>query len=179
MRITSSIAVSVVLAMGASLVSAAQGHRGGGAPGGGGNVSVHRPSAPAPEKTPIDEFERMPPEQQQKALAKLPPARRKKVEEQLAHLRSLPPEQRAMLRQTYSRLSELPPDRQQAVRKAFQKFGNQPGDRQQVIRSELKQLGELPADQRAARFTSPEFRKSYSRGEQQIIRDMSDLLPGR
>ncbi|HME06825.1 MAG TPA: DUF3106 domain-containing protein [Bryobacteraceae bacterium] len=175
MRVTHFIALAVIFGLLPGSASSAQGHRAGGGAG-----AIHRsPGAKEPENTPIDEFERMTPEQQQKALAKLPPERRKKVEQQLARLRSLPPEQRAMLRQTYSRLSELPPDRQQAVRKAFEKFGNQPAGRQQAIREELKQLGNLPPDERATRLKSPEFRQSFNHGEQQIIRDMAELLPGR
>jgi len=172
MRLTSSIALAMILGLVPPSASGAQVHRG---VGGG---AIHRAPAKEPE-TAIDEFERMPPDQQQKALAKLPADRRKKVEQQLAHLRSLPPEQRAMLRQTYGRLSELPPERRQAVRKSFEKFGNQPADRQQAIREELKQLGNLPADERAGRIKSQDFRKSFNHGEQQIIRDMADLLPDR
>jgi Protein of unknown function (DUF3106) len=173
----SSIALSLaLLGFGAGYASAGQARRSGGAVGKG---SISRPPEPEKEKTPIDEFERMTPEQQKQALEKLPPDRRKKVEAQLAHLRSLPPEQQAMLRQTYSRLSELPPDRQQAVRKAFQKFGNQPAARQQSIRDELKQLGELSTAQRNERFNSQDFRKSYSHSEQQMVRDMANLLPAR
>jgi Protein of unknown function (DUF3106) len=173
MRATLSIALAVILGCAAGIASAAQGHRAAG------GAVRHSPEPKEPEKTPIDEFERMTPEQQQKALDKLPPERRKKVEAQLAHLRSLPPEQRAMLRQTYNRLNELPPDRQQALRKAFQKFSNQPPGRQQAIREELRLLGDLSSEERLTRFKSPEFRAGFSRGEQQIVRDMADLLPVR
>lgn len=172
MRATSLIAVvTVILGVGPDFALGAQGHRGGGA--GSSRRSQEQ------DKTPVDEFERMTPEQQQKALAKLPPERRKKVEAQLAHLRSLPPEQRAALRQTYNRLSEFPPERQQELRNALQKFGRQPADRQQAIRQELKQLSGLGAEDREARMKSPEFRQSFNHNEQQIVRDMADLLPAR
>jgi hypothetical protein len=101
------------------------------------------------------------------------------VEEQLAHLRNLPPEQQAALRQTYNRLSEFPPERQQQLRKALQKFGNQPADRQRAMREELKQLSDRSSEERTSRFNSPEFRRAFNRGEQQIVRDMADLLPAR
>ena len=163
-------ALALILCGGPEFALGAQGHRGGGG-------SSRHPQEQ--EKTPVDEFERMSPEQQEKALAKLPPERRKKVEAQLAKLRSLPPEQRAALRQTYNRLSEFPPERQQQLRKALQKFGSQPADRQEAIRQELRQLSGLSAEDRAVRLKSPEFRSTFNHGEQQIVRDMADLLPAR
>ena len=175
MRISPIIAIALTLGLAPKSVLA-QGHRTGGG-GGMHRASPVGPPGKAPKKTPIDEFERMSPERQREALAKLPPDRRKKVENQLAQLRSLTPERQAILRETYSRLSELPADRREAVRKSFQKFGSQPADRQDAIRAELKQLGDLSPNERDAHFKSQGFRKEFNRGEQQIVRDMSELLP--
>ena|SRR5580704_10977189 len=163
-------ALALVLCGGPEFTYGAQGHHAGAG-------SNRRSQDQEQDKTPVDEFERMTPQEQQDALAKLPPERRKKVEAQLAHLRSLPPEQRAALRQTYNRLSEFPPERQQQIRKALQKFGSQPADRQEAIRQELKQLNGLAPEDRESRMKSPEFRRSFSHNEQQIVRDMTDLLP--
>jgi hypothetical protein len=171
-RATPFVALALTFGFTSGISLAAQGRHGGAASG-----SIHR--SQDVDKTPIDDFERMSPEQQQKALAKLPPERRKKVLEQLARLRNLPPEQRAALRQTYNRLSEFPVERQQQLRKSLQKFGSQPADRQQAMREELKQLSEQSPEERATRFNSPEFRHAFNRGEQQMVRDMTDLFPAR
>ena len=66
MRATLSIALAVILGCATGIASAAQGHRAAG------GAVRHSPEPKEPEKTPIDEFERMTPEQQQKALDKLP-----------------------------------------------------------------------------------------------------------
>lgn len=149
----------------------AQGKHGGGA----------HPPPPAHaepvEKTPIDDFERMSPEEQQKALDQLPPQQRKKVEERLKKFNQLPPEQRQALKNMYNRLNQLPPERQAKVREAINKFTEQPPARQQAIRDELRSMAALPKPERQARLSSPEFKSKFNGKEQQIVRHMSDLLP--
>jgi hypothetical protein len=145
-------------------------------------------SAPAPkpqkaekaektEKTPIDEFQTMSPQERQKALDRMPPAQRKKLEERLQKFNELPAEQQRTLKNMYNRLHELPPGRQDALRKSMNQFSEQPVERRNTMRQELKSIGELPGQDRAARLASPEFRSKFSHKEQDIIRNMSELLP--
>jgi Protein of unknown function (DUF3106) len=153
----------------------------------GGGMTRPNPPRPAPppknqkaekaEKTPIDEFQTMSPQERQKALDRMPPAQRKKFEERLQKFNELPPEQQRTLKNMYNRLHELPPGRQDAVRKSMNQFSEQPVERRQVMRQELKSIGELPEQDRAARLASPEFRSRFSHKEQDIIRNMSELLP--
>jgi len=138
----------------------------------------HPPTrGPGEARSPLEEFERMSPEEQQKALDKLPPDRRKKVEERLRKLRNLPPEQRSNLLEQYGRFQELPPERQEAVRAAWKQFASQPPKRRQAMRKELRRLADLPSEDRQMRLNSQQFRNSFDPGEQQIIRDMTDVLP--
>jgi Protein of unknown function (DUF3106) len=127
--------------------------------------------------TPIDEFERMSPEQQQQALARLPEAQRKRLEQRLRQFNLLPFEQRQMLRNLYSRLHQLPPRQQETVHKAIDRFSKQPGDSQQVLRDELRLLSALPEQDRVARVASQDFRQGLTRKELGILRDMLPLLP--
>ena len=143
------------------------------------------PKAPKPTKaaknvkTPIDEFMRMSPEEQQKALNRLPPEQRRRFQERLQRFNQLPAAQQQTLRNMYDRLNQLPPERQQAVRRSMNQFSREPQDRRQAMRQELKGLAPLPAEDRQARLASPEFREKFSEKEQGIIRDMSDVLPPR
>jgi len=152
----------------------AQPRRGGG---------MNRPKPPRPEKpqkaekTPIDEFQTMSPQERQRALDRMPPAQRKKLEERLQKFNELPAEQQRTLKNMYNRLNELPPGRQDAVRKSMNQFSEQPFERRNAMRQELKSIGELPEQDRAARLASPEFRSKFSPKEQDIVRDMSELLP--
>lgn len=136
-----------------------------------------RPAKPV--KTPIDEFERMPPEQQQRALDRLPPGQRQKLQQRIDTFNQLPPEQQQTLRNLYGRLHSLPPDRQNTVRSAINRFSEQPPERQQAMRAELRGLAAMPEPNRQARMTSREFKSQFSGKEQGILRDMSPLLaPG-
>jgi hypothetical protein len=130
-------------------------------------------------KTPIDEFERMSPEQQQKALNRLPPGQRQKLQEQLQRFNRLPPEQQQTLRNLYNRLHQLPPNQQESVRKAINRFSEQAPARQQAMRDELRSMAALPEQDRTARMASQEFRDSFSRKEQGIVKDMLPVLPNR
>ena len=132
---------------------------------------------PPAARTPIDEFERMPPEQQHRALNRLPPGQRQKLQERLQRFHQLPSAQQATLRNLYNRLHQLPASQQESVRKAIQRFSGQSPDRQQAMRDELRSLA-MPQEQaRRQRIASPEFRQSFSRREQGIVRDMIPLLP--
>ena len=131
------------------------------------------------QKTPIEEFETLSPDEQQKALNRLPPAQRQKLQERLQRFNALPPEQQQALKTLYNRLHQLPPQRQEAVRKAINKFAQAPADRQQAMRDELRSVAALQPENRQAHLNSPEFRSRFSKKEQDILHDMSALLPGR
>src|SRR5438067_2310518 len=96
--------------------------------------------APQAGPTPIDEFQRMSPQERQKALTKLPPDRAEKLRKQLKEYSQLTPEQQATAKEQLEIFRHLPPERQQAMRKAFHKFSQQPTDRQDAIRQELNQM---------------------------------------
>ena len=131
------------------------------------------------DKTPIEEFETLSPEEQQKALNRLSPSEREKLQERLKRFNALPPEQQQALKTLYNRLHQLPSDRQDAVRGAINKFSEQQPARQEAIRQELRDMAVLTAAERRARLASPEFRAQFNKKEQEILRDMSPLLPDR
>ena len=162
------------LALIATPPATAQGRRAGGA---------HRPPArseePKPEETPIDEFQKMSPEQREKSLAKLPPDRAAKIRKQLDVLDKMTPEQRAAVREQLALFRQLPPEKQQALRKAFDTFSKEPADRQQAMRAELNQLRAMPQGDRQARIASPEVKSRFNKREQKILAEMSSLLPER
>jgi phage-related protein len=132
-----------------------------------------------PAQTPIDQFMRMSPAEQQKALNRLPPEKRRRLEERLEKFNQLPAGQQQTLRNMYDRLQQLPRERQQAVRKSLNQFSQQPPERRQAMRQELRSMAPLDAQDREGRMASPEFRERFSEKEQRIVRDMSGLLPAR
>jgi hypothetical protein len=173
------LALAAIVSMGLGPYALAGGQKAEGHP-----PAVHSPgrteahSAPdSGSNTPIDEFDRLSPEEQQQKLARLPADQRRRLEERLRQFNRLPFEQRQMLRNLYSRLHQLAPGQQATVHKAIDRFSKQPAESQQAIRDELRLLSALPEQERAARVTSRDFRQGLTRKEQGIVRDMMPLLP--
>jgi len=127
--------------------------------------------------TPIDKFMQMSPEERRKALNRLPPEQRKRLQERLQKFNNLPPERQEELKNLYNRLNQLPAERQQAVRRSLNQFARQPADRKQAIRRELRSMSSLSSEEREARMASQEFQGDFSDKEQKIVRGMSELLP--
>ena len=111
------------------------------------------PRPPALPTRVLQRLAEMTPEQRQKALARLPPERRERVEQQLNRLDQLPPEQRARVLERYDIFQGLP------------------RDRQGVVRGELQALRKMPLRQRRARLNSPEFQQTFSPEEQRLLRE--------
>src|ERR1700722_4980661 len=78
--------------------------------------------APAPPANTIDRWNRMSPEERERELAKLPPARARLIRQRIAAYNHMRPEEREALRERYETFSQLPPDRQQIVRERLREF---------------------------------------------------------
>lgn len=114
------------------------------------------PGGRGPQVNPAKELERflgMPPEDREKALAKLPPQQRARMEQQIQHFENLPPAQRE------NQLRRL---------EAFQ---NLPQARRPVVRQEIEDLRALPRAVRIDRLSGEEFKQSFSPEEQKYIRE--------
>lgn len=144
------------------------------------NLAAQRPKDAAPrkkgERTAVDRFNRMSPEERQKALAKLPPERRKRIEDRLNRYNSLTPDQRRELRYRYQAFNQLPPDKQNQARRLFRQFGELAPERQAPLRQEFESLRSMPDAERRARMNSDEFRNKYDGHEQKLLGDLSGLL---
>ena len=125
----------------------------------------------------LDRLENMRPEQRQRLLENLPPARRKRLEQRLAAYEALPPAERERLRRQYDTFRSLTPEQKQAARRLFRRFTELPPARRQVLRQEGLRLGRMPWKQRQARMSSPDFQSRYSPEERQILRAIAAITP--
>ena len=134
-----------------------------------------------PGDTAIDRWNQMPPEQREKALQQLPPARQQAVRERIQqfnrHFGNMAPQQQMRLRNMYEHFSKLPPDRQNLVRRELRQLQNIPDARRKVVGQELEVLRRMPDPDRRSRMNGEEFRNRYSPGEQQMLADLSESLP--
>jgi hypothetical protein len=100
----------------------------------------------------VERFAQMSPEQREKALARLPPARRQQIEQRLQAYEKLSPQQKQRLQERLEAFQSLPPNRRVAVRQ------------------ELQYLRSLPPAQRRARLRGPAIEQNFSPEEQQLLR---------
>jgi hypothetical protein len=140
-------------------------------------------SAPAQQErenarpvNPIDRWNQMSPEQRERELAKLPPARQRAIRQQLRRYNQMPPEERQKLRERYQTFAQLPPAQQQIVRQRLREFRQLPPQRQPVVHRQVEQLRRMTEAQRQENMNSEEFQGRFSPQEQQIIRDLTEYL---
>lgn len=126
---------------------------------------------------PVNRFMNMTPEQREKALSKLPPQRRENIQKRLNELEKLPPEARTRLMNAAEMLRAMPPERQQMVRQALRRFQQMPEERHAVVQTEMQKMEPLTDEQRRERMNSEEFRNRYTPAEQQMMRNMLEVVP--
>jgi hypothetical protein len=124
----------------------------------------------------IERWNNMTPEQRRKALDRVPPERRRRIEEQLEQYSNLSPEERRALRFRWEMFSQLPPERQDEARRLFRQFSQLPQARQSRLREEFQQLRAMPEPERAARLESSEFREAYTVREQRFLGAFARML---
>jgi hypothetical protein len=129
------------------------------------------------EDNAIERWNRMSPEERERELAKLPPARAQAIRQRIWQYNHMKPEEREALLQRYQAFSELPPDKQEIVRERLREYKQLPAERRPVIHREVEQLRLMTEAQRQARMKSEEFRNQFSVQEQQIIKDVFRYLP--
>lgn len=133
-------------------------------------------STEAREAPAIERWNRMTPEERGRALAKLPPERRRELQLKLQEFRNLPPEQKQQLGERYRAFSQLPPEQQNHARELFRQFNSLPEDRRPLVKQEYEQLRAMPESERNVRMNSEAFRNRYSSSEQQMLRDLSQTF---
>ena len=171
--------ISALAALGCGLLLSVPAAAQRGARGGRGRMPRAERAETNQKKTPIDEFETLSPAEQQKALNRLPQAQRQQLKTRLDRFNALPADQQQALKSMYNRLHQLPPQRQEAVRKAINKFSQLPVGRQQAVRVELRSREAMSSQQRQQELDSPGVRSRFSKKEQEILHEMSGLLPER
>lgn len=116
-------------------------------------------------------------DQRTKALASLPPARRKIIEKKIDEYQKMPEVERARNLDRLRRMQSLPPQRQAQVRQSLQKRQGLPPQRLQVVQRQINQMRSLSDVDRDAVMNSEEFRSKFTPAEQQIIADICLVTP--
>ena len=121
----------------------------------------------------LEKLRGMSPDDRQKALKALPPARRQRLEARLEAYDQMNERQRKKV----ERFQQLPPVQQQQVRKVYQRFNQLPDGRKATMRQEVLKISPMGEEARKNYFNSEEFRGKYNDQEQQMIHQLADSFP--
>jgi hypothetical protein len=119
---------------------------------------------------------RMTPEERERVVEKLPPARQEQLRKNLAYFDGLPKPEQERLIKGAERLANMTPEREREIRQSYQSFGQLPPPRKQAIQQALNTLKAMPDEQRKQVMESDQFKSRFSSDEQKIIRDISDIV---
>ena len=115
----------------------------------------------------------MSPDQRDKALRNLPPERRENILRRLNQYDQAPPAQKARL----ERLWALPPERQQQIRETMRELQGMPVEQRRPMNQQLRRLQTMTPEERESYFNTPEFKNQFTPRQQEMMRDLSDILP--
>ena len=161
-----------------------QGHRGdhkGAMPGAQGRHGQFRPGPKAGEW--LRKYHRLPPQEQEKALAndpefrQLPPEHQEKLLERLRRFNQLPPEQRERILNRMEQFDRMSPEQRQQWQR-FQGVLNQlPPERRQALHQAFRHLRMMPPEERARVLESDRFKQNFGPREQELLRGMLEAEP--
>jgi hypothetical protein len=123
----------------------------------------------------FNKLQHMTPEEREKALSQLPPARRAQIEERIRKFQELAPAVQARRLDRLDRLLSLPPQRQNEVRRSMNQLQNLPDDRKKAINQELRSMSVMPDYERQVHMNTDEFRNRFSPAERQIVGDLAEI----
>jgi hypothetical protein len=120
---------------------------------------------------------RMPPEQRDRALEKLPPAQQARARQALANFDKLPPNVKVRRLRQIQVFAALPQREQQSLRMHINAFNQLPEDRRVVLRNELLRLHRMTVGERNTRLESQDFKNRYNPAEQELLADLAANYP--
>lgn len=133
----------------------------------------------------FDQLIKMPAPERQKFLredprfGRLPARQRQQIEQRLKRFDQMEPAQREKALERYRLFDRLPRNKQVEARAIYRRWQQLPQSRRSVLLDEYDGLRDSGPGARRDRLDSKEFSKTYSEEEQNVLRDLSGLLPER
>jgi hypothetical protein len=125
----------------------------------------------------VQQLMRMTPEERERALEKLPPARQARIREQLQRFDSLPKAEQERRLRLAEMFAGLPPEKQDLVRRQIKAFNDLPEDRRRIVGPAFQRLRRMSETERQAVLARPGFQNRFTPAEKQMLADLSENLP--
>lgn len=127
----------------------------------------------------------LPPAEQERALRndpnfrQLPAERQQQLVNRLRDFNSRPPEQRQRMLDRMETFEHLPQDKRQQLRNMYGQMRDLPDDRRFAVRQAARQISGMSPAERERWMNSPNFQRRFSPQEQNLVRGLADMEPGR
>jgi len=125
----------------------------------------------------MQRFLRLPPEERDRAIDKMPIAAQESIRKRLAAWDSLPADERERQLKLYETVSALPKDKQDLVNERIGEFQKLGPERKLAIRRAYQFLSGKTEAARQAIVDSPEFKERFTPTEQRIVIDLVRYYP--
>lgn len=112
-----------------------------------------------------------------KAIEKLEPAKRQRIENGLRHIDNLGPAEKQRILDQYRRFASLDPQRKKQLRTAIFEFHTLPEDRRLLVRKEIDAMHTMSKAQLQQTLNSEQFKTKFTPEERSIIERTQAILP--
>jgi hypothetical protein len=126
--------------------------------------------------SPAARLYRATPDERDRALEKLPPRLQQQLRAQLERFDAMPKAQREIVIRRAERYAALSPEDREIVRRQIVALRQLPQERRAAVGLALRRLQPMPEEQRLETVNSDEFKSRFSREEQKIIADLSEVM---
>jgi hypothetical protein len=127
---------------------------------------------------PIEKLRQMSPEEREKALENMPPARRQMMEDRLERWERMPPRRKKRLEGSLTNFQQMKPEQQQTLRQLAKRFQQtMPEEKRVEGRRTLAMLRRLDPERRKRVLHSPRMRERFTEAERELLREMAENMP--
>lgn len=134
-----------------------------------------KPAAQAKGDELFMKLQKMSPEEREKALEKLPPARREQIEKRIQNFQNLPPAVQERRLTRLEKLNKLPLQEQTKVRQSMRDLQALPNDRKRAVNQELERMSVMGDEEKQYHMNTEEFRNRFSPDEQEMVGNLSKV----
>ncbi len=125
----------------------------------------------------VERFERLTPEQRQRLLERMPPARRAEFQRRLERWRATSPEERERLGRDLGAMRQLTPREREHFRETLKEIADLPAERRRAVRGAIQTLRGMRPERRAEMLASERFARRFAEADQRLIREALSVLP--
>jgi TolA-binding protein len=133
---------------------------------------------PAQQGRALEKLRRMAPEERERALQDMPPARRRMMEQRLDRWNRMAPARKQRLQGSFENFRQMRPEQQENLRSLVRKFNEtMPAEKRVDGRRALTHLRKLDPEARKKFLASPRMKDRFNDSERELLAEMAENMP--